>query len=125
ADVLDDASHQVRNVDVRVRGDLARDQDDPGGRRGLAGYARVGVLAEALIEHRVGDLVAELVGVPFGDGLAREEDTIRRLERLGHQVPAFHDRAYSACAAVILSMFIPIASSFRRAISSSSSRGTA
>src|SRR5213594_40362 len=112
------------NVDVLVRGDFAGDEDDAGGRRGLARNARVGVLAETFVEHRVGDLVTELVGVALGDRLAREEDTIRGFERLGHQVPAFHDRAYSACAAVILSMFIPIASSFRRAISSSSSRGT-
>jgi len=124
ADLLHDAAHEARNVDVCVRGDLAGHEDDAGGCRGLARHARVGILAEALVEHRVRNLVAELVGVALRDRFAREEDAIRRLERLRHHVPAFQDRAYSAWAADIVSMFMPIAASLRRAISSSSSRGT-
>src|SRR5207253_8731636 len=114
ADVLHDAAHEARNVDVRVRRDLARDEDDARGCRGLARHARVGILAETLVEHRVRNLVAELVRVSLRDRLAREEDAIRRLERLRHHVPAFHDRAYSAWAADIVSMFMPIAASLRR-----------
>src|SRR5712691_6131782 len=46
ADVLHDAAHEPGHIDVRMRGDLARDEDDAGGRRGLARDARVGILAE-------------------------------------------------------------------------------
>ena len=75
-DVLDDASHEARDIDVRVRRDLAGHEDDASGGRGLARHARVGILAEAFIEHRVGYLVAELVGVALRDRLACEEDAI-------------------------------------------------
>jgi hypothetical protein len=40
------------------------------------------VLFETGVEHGVGDLVAELVGVAFGNGLGSEWS-----EELGHVVP--------------------------------------
>ena len=45
-------------------------EKDPNGR--LAGDAAVGVLFQNGVEHRVGDLVADFVGMPFGDGLGGE-----------------------------------------------------
>ena len=79
-DLVHDPAHEARDVDVGVGRDLAGDEDDARRRGRLAGHARVRVLAEALVEHRVGDLVAQLVGVALGDGLAGEEDPLRRHE---------------------------------------------
>ena len=42
---------------------------------GLAGHPAIGVLGQDGVQHRVGDLVADLVGVPFGDGF-RGENTV-------------------------------------------------
>ena len=43
--------------------------DQAGGGAGLAGHAAIGVLLEDRVQHRVADLVADLVGMPFGNGL--------------------------------------------------------
>ena len=85
-DVAHDVPHEVRHVDVRVGGDLAGDEDHARRRRGLAGDAGVGILPQALVEHAVGHLVAELVGVAFGHRFAREEDAVCRHEGLGHRL---------------------------------------
>ena len=68
ADVADHAARDFGNVNVAVRGDLAHDVDKAGGDRRLAGYAAAGVFFKDRVEHRVGDLVADLVGMPLGDG---------------------------------------------------------
>ena len=40
--------------------------DEAGRGRGLAGDTAVGVLLENRVEHRVGDLVADLIGMTLG-----------------------------------------------------------
>ena len=72
ADRADDLTCDLGDIDVAARRDLAHDVDKAGGDGRLAGDAAVGVLFQNGVEHRVGDLVADLVGMPFGDGLGGE-----------------------------------------------------
>ncbi len=77
ADVLDRVADDRANVDVRLRRDLARDDDEPRGDERLAGDAPVHVVLQDGVEDGVGDLVGDLVGVPLRHRLRRE------LERAG------------------------------------------
>ena len=72
ADVADDVARDLRDVDIAARGDLAHDVDKAGGDGRLAGHAAVGVFFKDRVEHRIGDLVADLVGMPLGDGFGGE-----------------------------------------------------
>ena len=84
ADVPDDITDEPLEIYVAVRRDLAEHEDGAGGRGRLARDARIRVLAQELVEDRVGHLVAELVGVALGDGLAREEHPVGGHEARGH-----------------------------------------
>ena len=61
------------DIHIGIRRDFAHDGDDPGGRDGFAGDARDGIQREDRVEHRVRNLVAELVGMAFGDGFGSKE----------------------------------------------------
>src|SRR5207245_2798904 len=67
-------AYELGDVDVRLRRDLARDDDEPRRDQRLAGTARSRVVREDRIEHRVRDLVGDLVGVALGYGLRCEEE---------------------------------------------------
>ncbi len=71
-DLLDRLAHDLREVDLRGRRDLAGDDDHPGLGERLARHAGARILLEDRVEDRVGHLVAELVRMPLGDGLGRE-----------------------------------------------------
>jgi hypothetical protein len=73
ADVGDALTHDARDVDVARGGDLAGDVHETRGDERLDGDARMRIDREQSVEDRVGDLVADLVGVPLGDGLGGEE----------------------------------------------------
>ena len=75
ADVLDRLAGQLVDlVEHRLRtAHLARDHDPVGGRQRLAGDARFRHRGDVGIDDRIGDPVADLVGMTFGDGLAGEE----------------------------------------------------
>ena len=60
-----------------ARRDLAGEHDVAVLHEDLARDARGGVLRQVGVEDRVGDVVADLVGVPLGDGLGGE-DVLRR-----------------------------------------------
>ena len=90
ADAADDVLRDLAVVGVRLGGDLAGDDHQPGGDEGLAGDAPVGVFAEDDVEHAVGDLVGDLVRVPFRDGFGGEEVF------LGHAIAPFDPRE-AAC----------------------------
>lgn len=60
-------------VDVGLGGDLTGQQHQTGGAQGFSGHARLGVLGQQGVQDGVGDLVCDLVGVTFGDGLGGEE----------------------------------------------------
>jgi hypothetical protein len=73
ADPADRLTDEVGDVDLGGGRKLAGDHGHARVHERLAGDARVGVLAEAGVEHGVRDLVGDLVGVTFGDGLGGEE----------------------------------------------------
>ena len=66
-----------------ARRDLAHQEDVPFGGRDLAGHAGIAVKCQASVQHCVGDLVAEFVGVAFGHGFGGVKmgqiDVIHRL----------------------------------------------
>src|SRR5665647_1364020 len=65
--------HHLRDLHVRLGGHLARDVHEAGGDQGLNRNAGVRVLGEHRVQNAVGDLVTDLVRVPLGDGLGREQ----------------------------------------------------
>ena len=73
ADVGDDLADDLLEVHVAVGGDLAHDVHQTGGRAGLAGHAGVGVVGQNFVQNGIGDLVADLVGMSFGDGLRSKQ----------------------------------------------------
>ena len=73
ADALDGAAHEPRIVDGRAGGDLPDQDHEPGLHARLERDAARAVLADALVQHCVGDLVAHLVGVAFGDRFRAEQ----------------------------------------------------
>ena len=74
------------DVDVRLGRDLARDDDEPGRDQGFAGDAPVDVVPQDGVEHRVRHLVGDLVGMPLGDGLRREQELAGRHARGGYLI---------------------------------------
>ena len=58
-------------------GDFAGHDDDPGLDQRLAGHAAARVFLENRIQHRVRDLVGDLVRMAFGDRFGRKEVVIR------------------------------------------------
>ena len=73
ADVADRVADDGLEVDVGVGRDLAEDEHEARRRGRLARDAGVGVVADDRVQDRVGDLVAHLVGVAFGDRLGGEQ----------------------------------------------------
>ena len=72
----DHAAHEVFEIDPGFGGHFARDDRDTGLDQRLAGDARALVLREHGVEHRVGNLVGDLVRVSFGDGFGCEQVTV-------------------------------------------------
>ena len=62
-------------------GDLAHHQHHAGGGAALAGDVGVGVLGEDGVEHGVGDLVADLVGMALGDGFGSKQSPHQNILR--------------------------------------------
>src|ERR1043165_8879162 len=77
ANVAHDIAHDFVVADSFFAGDLAGDDDHAGLRQGLAGNAAVGIAVEMRVEYRIGDLVAHLVRMPFGDRLRSEKKVFR------------------------------------------------
>jgi hypothetical protein len=73
ADLLDRLADDRRQVHVRARRDLARDERETRRHERLARDAADGVVAEHRVEDRVGDLVGDLVGMPLGHRLRGKE----------------------------------------------------
>ena len=68
ADVPHHLAGDLGDVHIAGGGDLAHHMDQAGGHCGLAGHPGLGVLGQDGIQHRVRDLVTDLVGMPLGDG---------------------------------------------------------
>ena len=68
-DIADDFSGNFGDIHIALGADLAHDVDKAGGYRGLAGHTAHGILLQNGVQHRVGDLVADLIGMSFRNGL--------------------------------------------------------
>ena len=73
ADVPHHLAGDLGDVHIAGGGDLAHHMDQAGGHRGLAGHPGLGVLGQDGVQHRVRDLVADLVGMPLGNGLGSKQ----------------------------------------------------
>ena len=73
ADVEDDLAHDGRDVDVRLGGDLAGDVHLTGGDHRLDRDPALRVVLEHRVEDGVADLVGDLVRVALGDRLGGEQ----------------------------------------------------
>ena len=73
ADVDGHIAGDRRNIHVAFRGNLTHDVQHPGCRRHLAGNMRMGVLLQNRIQYRVGNLVAEFIGMPLGHRFGSEK----------------------------------------------------
>jgi hypothetical protein len=76
ADLADGLADQARDVHVGLGGDLAGQQGHAGGDQGLAGHASSGILGHDRVDHGVGDLIGDLVGVALGHRFAGEQETL-------------------------------------------------
>ena len=76
ADLLDRATHDVGDLDVGRRRDLARDDRHAGRHHGLAGHAGHRIVGEDRVEDGVGDLIGHLVGMPLRDRLGGEGEVV-------------------------------------------------
>src|SRR5215218_691061 len=130
ADPSNRVPDQARDVEVRVRADLAGDDGHAGRAHALARDAAVRVLLEHAVQDGIADLVAHLVGMALGDRLRGEHEPAhicllgrrrkRRLLRCGRQ-----SRRHRARFAPVGSSAMPAATRSRRRSASSrlSSRG--
>ncbi len=66
-------AHDALDVAVALAGDLAEYEELSGGGRGLHGHVGVRVLAQHVVQDRVRDLVADLVGVALGHRFRRDQ----------------------------------------------------
>jgi hypothetical protein len=73
ADPLHGAPDDARVIGRRAAGDLAEQDHEAGLHRRLQRHPAHLVLRQALVEHGVGDLVADLVRVPLSDRFGAEE----------------------------------------------------
>ncbi len=74
------AGHRLE-IDDGAGGDLTGQHHQTGGAQGLGGDARVLVLRQDGIEHAVGNLVRDLVRVPFRDGFEVNRKLLLLIER--------------------------------------------
>ncbi len=90
ADLAHDLADDVRNIDVGLGRDLAGDVNLAGDRERFDATRAVRIVFEDRVEHRVGDLIGELVGMPFGHRLAGEEPRYATLRSLAPRRNVLH-----------------------------------
>ena len=73
ADAADDPAGHALHIDVGIRAHLARHNHEARGAERLAGYLRLGIAAQELIENGVRNLIGDLVGMSFGYGFRRKK----------------------------------------------------
>ena len=86
ADLPDRVAHDLLEVDVGRRRDLAEHCHEACRCRRLAGDPGVGIGLDDRVQDRVRDLVAHLVRVPFGHRLGREQ-VVGRVDDARHGAP--------------------------------------
>ena len=73
-DGADGGANELIEVQFSAGGDFPCDDDEIGLNQGFAGDAAEGVLGEAGIKHRIGDSVADFVGMAFADRLRGKDE---------------------------------------------------
>ena len=73
ADFADGLAGQLSDVHVGSRRDLAHHHDQAGGGAHLAGYSAVRVILDDRVQHRVRDLIADLVRMSFSNRFGCQE----------------------------------------------------
>ena len=69
---LDDFASSLSNINVSLGGDFTRDQTQASCHQSFASDTSMWVLREDRVEHRIRNLVGDLVGVTFGHALGSE-----------------------------------------------------
>ncbi len=75
SDLLDGVADDLRKIDVAARRDFAGDDCQAGSDQRLAGHAADRILGENRVENGIGNLVGDLVGMPFGHRLRGKQVT--------------------------------------------------
>jgi len=78
ADLLDSTTDDLLVIEVGVGRDLAKDHDHAGLGGSLAANTAVGILAKALVQDGIGNLIADLIRVSLADRLACKEKVLAR-----------------------------------------------
>jgi hypothetical protein len=76
-DLISNFPRNPGDIEERLRRNLAADVYQPHGDVCLARHARLGIVPQAFVQHRVRYLVAELVRMPFGHRLRGEKHVLR------------------------------------------------
>ena len=78
-DLLDGFADDLFHRDVGGGGHFAHDHDHAGGGAGLTGHAGHGVLGQNSVQNAVGYLVAQFVGMAFGNAFRSEQSLVSHL----------------------------------------------
>jgi len=73
ADAPDSLAHHIGDFYIGFSGDFASDQHKTCRHEAFAGDTGVGICLVNLVQHRIGDLIADLVRMSFGNGFGSEE----------------------------------------------------
>ncbi len=68
ADIPDHIARHLLQIHIRIGGDLAHNVHKARAGRCLAGHAAVWILLQHCVQNRIRDLIADLIGMPLGDG---------------------------------------------------------
>ena len=72
ANIVNDAAHDIFDIDISLGCDFAGDEHHASFDERLAGDARARVFFEQRVKNGVGNLIGHLVGVSFGNRFGRE-----------------------------------------------------
>ena len=67
ADLVHCAADDAGDIHIAAGGDLTHDHHKAGGGHRLTGHPAIGVLGQDRVQHRIGDLVADFVGMSLGN----------------------------------------------------------
>ena len=67
ADIGDDTADDGLPVDFRLGGDFTGNDNEVGCAESFTSHAALGILSQAGVEDRIGDLIGNFVGMPFGN----------------------------------------------------------
>ncbi len=74
ADVANHFAGDLLYIDVSLGSDLSGNATEISGYQSFTGHTAATVASEVGIQHGVGDLITDLVGVAFGNGFGSEQE---------------------------------------------------